>query len=79
MATFKNEGKSIPTRIGAKLKCVSPVDWRYPLQNQGEAYTHPTRAETQVFLGGSQARHGDVPAASSGDSYSGRRTDGGGY
>jgi hypothetical protein len=69
MAEFPNKGKSIPTRITTKLKCTDPIDWRYSLQNQGKAYTMPTRAETQVFLGGSQGQHGDAPKATSGDPY----------
>ena len=46
--------RSMSARIPAKLNCVSPSDWKYPLRSQSEAYTQPTRAETQVFLSGSQ-------------------------
>jgi len=44
-----------------------------------EGYVQMQKTWTQSsYPGGSQGQHGDVPSASSGDSYS-RRTEGGGY
>jgi hypothetical protein len=74
-----NDGVGMGTRVTRRLNPTYAEKSLYPLGNQAEAQTMPTRGCTEIFFSGAQGRHGDVPRASSGDSYSARRTEGGGY
>jgi hypothetical protein len=70
--------RSTSSTVMRRLDPVYTEDWRYPLTCSAEAHTIPTRACTEVFYSGSQHGGGDSPM-DSGDSYSGKQTNGGGH
>jgi hypothetical protein len=61
-----------------KPSCPDPGIGRRHLQSEGYRSAPKNWTESN-YPPGSQGLHGEVPSASSGDSYSGRRTSGGGY
>lgn len=74
------QAKSTNEKYGARRKpdCPDPGIGQRKLKSEGY-YQSPWLKTESNYPGGSQGQHGDVPKADSGDSYSEKRSTGGGY
>ena len=73
------DGVEMGTRVTRRLNPTYAEKSKYPLGNQAEAQTVPTRGCTEVFFSGAQGKHGEGSKGDSDDSYSARRSSSGGY